>query len=304
MMKMRPNYRLVVAVLSILISQPATAQQATLVGTVKDKETQAGIPFCQIMVGGKNEGTYTDESGRFSLTTEWATGTTLSFSNIGYRPAERIISNPSTDSLRIELTKKYNTLKEVVVKPGKEKNVYIGYKKQKHVSDCYQKYGEEIALFLKADKRKNGWLKQVYVYITNEGKPDTKFRIHIYTMDSVTHKPFEDITDTNIIVQDSQGNEWVVADLSDKHIPMNDGAFVSVEWIEGHCNSAQVLQSTKHTEVSMLNGQVLGLSRNSWKGKRHIQYMFHRDAFQKEWGFSFNPIYRPMIYAKVSYYNP
>lgn len=296
------KYRLLLA--SCLITLNLFSQERAFFGRVIDQETKEGIPFCVVKVKDRNEGVYTDENGRFAFTANSDSAKTFIFYCLGYNKLELQASQLSNDSIQVMLRKEYSALKEVVIsdREGKTKSLYMGKKKSKHHGDCYQKYGEEDAVFLKADKTKDGILKEVLVYITDEGVPDSKFRMHIYTKDSATNLPAEELTDSNLIVHANKGNEWVKADLSSKRIHIGDGVFISVEWISGHGNTDKALQSVKHTEVNAHNGQVLGLTRNSWKGKGAIKYMYHRDAFDTRWRFNYSPLLCPMIYGKYIYY--
>ena len=296
------KYQLLVVFLFMAFN--SFAQERAFFGKVIDKDTKEGIPFSVVKAKDRNEGIYTDENGRFAFTSNTDSAKSFIFYCLGYARQELQANQLSSDSIVVELRKQYSNLGEVVIKDrtGKMRSTYMGKKKSKHVGDCYQKYGEEDALFLKADKSRDGVLKEVWIYITDEGVPDSKFRIHIYAKDSVTNLPSKELTDSNLIVHATHGDEWVKTDLSNKWIPVNDGVFISVEWISGHGNENKSLQSVKHAEVNNHNGQVLGLTRNMWKGKGHIEYMYHRDAFHNEWGFSFNPLLCPMIYAKYTYY--
>ncbi len=295
--------RICLFIIACLFTLNVFSQERPFYGRVIDKDTRMGIPFCIVKVKDRNEGVYTDENGRFSFSANADSARTFIFYCLGYTKLELKATDFTNDTLLVSLHKEFSSLKEVVIsdKEGKSKSAWIGKRKSKHVGDCYQKYGEEDAAFLKADKAKKGFLKEVYIYITDEGIPDSKFRVHIYTKDSATNLPAEELTDSNLIVHATTGNEWVKADLSDKRIAVNDGVFVSVEWIGGHGNNDKGMQSVKHTEVDGHNGQVMGLTRNTWK-KNGIKYMYHRDAFDTQWRFNYSPLLCPMIYAKYAWY--
>ena len=292
----------ILTLVTTLIALNSFSQERAFFGRVIDKATRKGIPFCLVQAKGRNEGVYTDEHGRFSFTSNLDSAKTFLFYCLGYTKQEFAAGKLSKDSILVELHKESYNLKEVTVRKGKPRTDYIGMKKAKHNGDCYQKYGEEDAVFLKADGAKNGILKEVYLFVTDEGVPTTKFRIHIYSKDPVTNLPSKELTDSNIIVNATKGNEWVMVDLGNKWIDIYDGVYISMEWIAGHGNTDRSLQSVKHADVNNHNGQVLGLTKNSWKGKAKVQYMYHRDAFHNEWVFNYNPLYCPMIYAKYIYY--
>jgi len=289
-------------ILALLTVCRLCAQERPYMGRVIDKDTRQGIPFCVVKVKDRNEGVYTDDAGRFAFTANTDSAKTFIFYCLGYTKVEIPSSQMGTDSVTVTMQKEYSSLKEVVVSDDNGgKTAWMGKKKSKHVSDCYQKYGGEIAAFERADKARNGVLKEVYVYITDEGVPDSKFRIHIYSKDSATNMPAEELTDSNVIVHATKGNEWVKTDLSNRHIHVGEGVFISVEWVSGHGNADKAMQSMKHPIVDAHNGQVLGLTKNTFK-KWGSRYMYQRDPFNSSWHFSFNPMYCPMVYARYTYH--
>lgn len=288
--------RIVLSLLVLLTSMQAVAQRA-FYGRITDKEGQP-IPFAVVQVKDRNEGAYTNENGQFALIVNTDSAQALIFYCMGYEKREMQLAGIPRDSVHIQLGRTSNTLRTVTIKEkaGKSKKRVLGRKRMKHLSDCYEKYGDEDVVFLKTDGKRRGTLKEIRVFITAEGAPDSKFRIHVYEKDPATNMPGTEITDSNLILHGTKGNEWVRADVSSRHIPVGDGVFISVEWISGHGNTDLAMQSQKHTEVSAHNGQVLGLALNYG-----VPYMYHREAFHKEW----LPIQAdhlcPMIYGVFTY---
>ena len=295
--------RYLLLLLVTLVSVNSFAQERVFSGRVMDKGKREGVPFCVVKVKDRNEGVYTDENGRFSFSANPDSAKAFIFFCLGYAKREIPAGEFVKDSMIIELQKESTGLKEVVVtaENGKIRHKNLGRKKLKHITDCYQKYGEEDAMFLYVSKMTNNTrLKELCVYITNEGAPDTKFRLHVYERDPATNLPGKELTDSNLIVHANKGNEWVKADLSSKHIPVAGGVFVSVEWIAGHGNNDASLTSRKHADVKDHNGQVLGLAKNYG-----VPFMCHRSSFHTEWKTNMevglNPSYCPMIYGTYTY---
>ncbi len=287
----------------MLCSLCSFSQERIFAGRVIDKEKKEGISYGIVKVKDRNEGVYTDENGRFSFTANPDSVKAFIVSSLGYAKREIAPGDFKKDSLVIELQKESTSLKEVVVtaETGKVRRRILGKKKLRHISDCYQKYGEEDAVFLYADKVNKNTLKEVFVYITNEGVPDTKFRIHIYEKEPGTNLPGKELTDSNLVVHANKGNEWVQVNLASKRISVSGGVFISVEWIAGHGNNELALTSKKHAEITDHNGQVLGLARNYG-----VPYMCHRSSFHNEWksaiDYGLNPSFCPMIYGTYTYH--
>lgn len=284
--------------LAVLCAQ-AFAQERTITGKVVDNEMR-GVPFCMVKAKDRNAGTYCDENGVFTLTINADSIPTLIFYCLGFERKEIATSDIPREAITVDLKKTDMSLNTVVITETKKKpkTGLIGKKGVTHRGDCYQRYGDEDAVFLKADSAHDGVLKEVYVYITDEGIPDSKFRIHVYAKDPVTNLPAEELTGTNLIVSGSRGNEWVKADLSNNNIKVGNGVYVSVEWISGFGNSQKSLQSAKNPEVSGHYGQVMGLTLNYG-----VKHMYHRNNFNGGWGFNYTEYLCPMIYGTYSYKN-
>lgn len=248
-------------------------------GRVTDKGNR-GIPFAVITVKGQNMGIYTDEHGAFAFTGDPGNVRTLVVSCMGYAPKEVNTDILPADSVVIVLEQQAARLREVSIvgKKGKTRRGTLGRPRKKldHDGDCYRRYGSETAILLDADTAHDGILDAVYVYITGEGEPQTKFRIHVYEKAEL---PGNEITDSNVVVQARKGNSWVRVDLAARRIPVNEGLFISVEWVAGYGNNQQALQSEKNPEVVNYNGQVLGITASYGKPSR----TYSRKPFAKEW---------------------
>jgi hypothetical protein len=284
--------------LAFFASADCFSQVRTFYGRVIDNNKQ-GIPFAIVHAKEKSSGVYCDEAGRFVFTANTDSVKTIIFSCLGYEKKERPVSLLPTDSIFIELKQNNIVLHEYSVKATG--NV-LGKRNLSHTGDSYGRYGSEHAIYLKAKNiPKKATINTVYVYITDEGLPDTKFRIHVYSRDEETGMPSKELTDTNVIVHATKGNEWVTADLSNKGIQIKTGVFVSVEWVAMSGNSTLSQKSRRHASANEYNGQVLGLT-NSYGSNSKI---FSRRVLENgDWFFfdckaksRYNKCDIPMIYC-------
>ncbi len=117
-------------------------------------------------------------------------------------------------------------------------------------------------------------MKEVYIFVTAGNNPSADFGICIYEKDSL---PLKRLTPGEIIAHAQNGNEWVRVDLSDKHIPVNDGIYVAVLWISEERSPMVGLTRAYGYNVHAYNRN---LTTNEW-------YDLHGDA--------------PMIYCTYSY---
>ena len=96
------------------------SQEAMIQGTVRDDSTGEGLPFASLIYKGSTIGTSTDTDGKFVLVIP-EKERTLQVSYLGYTTQEiRILPNHA-QHLDIRLKPDGISLKEVIVKPGKEK---------------------------------------------------------------------------------------------------------------------------------------------------------------------------------------
>ena len=252
---------------------------------------------------------YCDEHGVFTFRGNADSIKTLAISCLGYEQKDIPTEILPLDSIIVELHSKVATLKEVAI-TGDKGNFKTGIlgkgpKKLNYTGDCYRYYGSETAILLKGDAEEEGILKDVFIYITNDGDPYTKFRVHVYAWDTATSLPSREITDSNLIASAKSGNTWVKVSLADKRIAINGGIYVSVEWIAGFGNNEHKLQSSINPEVTAYNGQVLGLTSDYGRDSK----TYSRKPFHKEWEY-YDPMdaqrksgrfLNPMIYCTYTY---
>ena len=111
--------RKVLPILAVLIAASSFlsilhAQAVTLRGTVTDAQTGLGLPAISVIVQGTNSGTYTDDNGRFELTTSQSLPFTILVSGINYSAREVTVSQPTAD-LNVALEPAISLGQEVVV---------------------------------------------------------------------------------------------------------------------------------------------------------------------------------------------
>jgi TonB-linked SusC/RagA family outer membrane protein len=85
--------------------------QKKITGTVKDNETNSGLPGVSILVKGTSKGTVTDADGKYAI--EASEGATLVFSSVGYISQEIAVGNSSV--IDITLATDTKTLGEIIV---------------------------------------------------------------------------------------------------------------------------------------------------------------------------------------------
>lgn len=296
-----------------------------IIGKVVDKNHKS-IPYAIVEQPGRYAGLYCDEDGVFSTPVNPDSVKQLLIYARGYEAREVLIEKFGEDTFVIQLTEKARALREVAIsskrtKKAKVKEGVLGRRKLSCNGAAYMTYGEEVAIYLEAiDPKRISYLKDIFVYITNEGIPNSKFRIHVYDEDTATGEPLNDITDSILVAHADKGDEWVSVNVSNLRIPVKNGIFISVEWLSGYGNNPGRIAIEHprqyHTgghgfkyAPNYYNGQVLG---ETWK--YGIQFIAYSRSPQDngEWKYIALPGLRrkymphwinPMIYCTYTYSN-
>ncbi len=99
----------------------ATAQKATVIkGIVRDSITHEPISYASVFFVGSDKGLMTDDDGKFAVSVR-DNFLNVRFSTLGYREKTVFVKKGAENDLVIDLVPSDYVLKEVVVKPKKEK---------------------------------------------------------------------------------------------------------------------------------------------------------------------------------------
>ena len=102
----------------LLLCTMGYSQQKIVSGVVTSAIDQAALSGVTVSVKGTNEGTLTDETGRFSVSAH--KGQTLQFTSVGFQESDVIVADETTINIRLSTLQ--NTLSD---------NVVVGYGTQK-----------------------------------------------------------------------------------------------------------------------------------------------------------------------------
>lgn len=200
-------------------------------------------------------------------------------------------------------------------KKVKTKKAVLGKRKIRHDGGIYMINGEEVAIYFKPSSRHNAFLKNIFIYVTDEGIPQANFKVHVYKFDS-------DNIGTNlmhpVIAHATQGDEWVKIDVSKERIPANKGLYVSIEWIPDSNDTRRWHEDAlpkyyvSGNRDDDFNGQVIGLT---WGYGRQLLSFVRYANDPQEWQsanleiLDHNAIrykvkreINPMVYCTYTYY--
>ncbi|ULQ57676.1 TonB-dependent receptor [Flavihumibacter rivuli] len=112
---MRKSYsKIACMLLAVFFSIAAYSQAVTVKGNVKNSQSQDAVPAVSVTIKGTNIGTFTDDKGNFSLTTNQKPPFTLVFTSIGFETQELNVAN-ADQSINVSFAPSSQLGTEVVV---------------------------------------------------------------------------------------------------------------------------------------------------------------------------------------------
>lgn len=244
--------------------------QETLQGTIIDLKTKTPLPYVNIGIPGKNIGTVSDFSGKFSLViSDSLKQDSIRISSIGY------ISNTMAIAQFKSKLKKSNTFslkketlefKEVVIQGKELKSKVLGSTtKSQTVTAGFTSdlLGNEIGILIKTKKRKT-ILDSFNFYIAYNDYDSLKFRFNVYTLKDGL--PDVNILRESIIIETKvkQGDVFVdLTNLQNKIVVYDDFA-ITVEAIEWQPSAEK---KSLYFSAGLIGGTVIAreTSQAEWK---------------------------------------
>ncbi|MFM9836735.1 MAG: carboxypeptidase-like regulatory domain-containing protein [Cyclobacteriaceae bacterium] len=216
--------------------------QISIKGKVVDQYTKKPIAYANIGIVNTGIGTISNEDGSFSLQVpDVNLKDTLRLSAIGFAKKNLAIQSFFNRDLTIYLEEQITELNEVTVTSKKEKNKFfeLGNKKSRggtlETDTVYA--GSATALLIEnvnpiqKDLSFPVYLKSARIRIFRNNLPSFKLRVRLYSIDSVTHCPGEDLLKKSIVVESSMKNGWVIFDFSELQFLVTKPFFVAFERI-------------------------------------------------------------------------
>lgn len=111
---MKLIYSLIALAVSLVLSLPSVAQMRQVSGIIRDAQSGQPLPGASVVVNGQLAGTVTDANGRFSLSVNPKSKSTLTVTMVGQERQEVLLSD-NTAPLEINLKDATSHLQEVVV---------------------------------------------------------------------------------------------------------------------------------------------------------------------------------------------
>lgn len=219
-----------------ILSFSLIGQYVEFSGKVVDIESKSPIAYVNIGVVGKNVGTVSDYQGDFTLTvaSKFARDT-MRISIIGYESINisvGVLQEQFNQRQVIELKQRNLEIPEIVlVDHGLDAKTLGNRSSIRNLSLGFSTdtLGNEMAIRCKV-RKKQSYLKNLSVYITNNPYDTLRFRVNIY--DVKRGKPSQLINLQPIYTATTITKGSHVVDLTPYNIVTSEDFFVSFEWIE------------------------------------------------------------------------
>ena len=226
--------------LSFLMISYFGFSQSIIKGIVKDKSTQQAIPFASIGIAGTQEGTLSDQNGKFEFSSRHFTDAdTLRISSIGYRNLALAGTELNKDAGKLfYLTPEEYGLTEVIVKPQNLAYMILGsanYSKNictAFVGENNNWKGEQAAIRANNKEGLTVYIENFSFYIIKNSYTDSlQFRIMLYEVDAKGY-PGKTFLKKPILFKTNIKQGEVQVDLKDYFITTTGDFFISLECLE------------------------------------------------------------------------
>jgi CarboxypepD_reg-like domain len=269
---------------AIFIVQFSSAQ-SIIRGKILSQSDKRPIAYVNIGIINTAVGTISNEDGSFSLQVpNHYTTDSLLFSAIGFGRKNVLIQSLVTDGLTIFLQEQITQLNEVTIASTREKNkrfelgnknynggvletdtTYAGASKALLIENKSPLYGDlAFPIYLEAAR--------IRIYRNNLAS--FKFRIRIYSVDSLTHQPGEDLLDKSIVMESTIKNGWLEFDLSSYKFIVTGPFFIAFERIL--TSSDRVAIAIGYQEFKKNNPNDLKIDTVLYEGNKVVQEVFKR----------------------------
>ncbi len=228
--------------LVLVLTAHIAYSQITIKGWVLEQSNNKPIAYVNIGILNTGISTISNEDGSFSLIVPAAySNDALRSSAIGYSqkdiPVQSFISHEITIYLKEEIIQ----LNEVIVLSKKEKNMTFELGNQSSRGGTLETdtiYAGSMTALLIENKNPVQkdllfpvYLQSASIRIFRNNLPSFKLRIRLYSVDSITHAPNNDLLNKSVVVESAMKNGWLTFDLSEFQYLIAKPFFIAFERI-------------------------------------------------------------------------
>jgi hypothetical protein len=228
--------------LSLLLGNNLTTQQpiqTAVTALVVNAQTHEPLAYVNVGVVGRDIGTVTDESGRFTLDlNKEFDNDTLRFSMIGFAPHAALVSDYRALFAKgnglVALDPTVYQLHNVNVRPHAYKEKIIGNRtttRSAAAGFASNDLGCEAGVRVKVKKNKPVYLKQFSASVASNIYDTIYFRINVYELDN-DGMPTRNAMFHNVVIKSTVKSGVLQVDLTPYNVVLEDDAVVTLEWLK------------------------------------------------------------------------
>lgn len=220
-----------------IILQPLPKSPAIyyLSGFVREADSPDTIPYATVSIQSRQKGVIADISGafEFQIREEWLEDT-LFVSSVGYEPLsiplKKILKEKSGP---VYLKKIIYPIEPAVIEPEKTHIIRLGNRNNRPAGSLYMDtHGQQVASFIEIDHDRQGTIKTLWYYLSDEGNTDAPFRIRLYACDTASSIPGNDLLQDMLVVKPFRKAGWFPVDLTRYNIHISSpGFFIAMEGV-------------------------------------------------------------------------
>lgn len=273
--------------LAVIITIQVSYSQTLIKGKVLSRPDKKPIAYANIGILNTGVGTISNEDGVFSIKVlEQHLKDILLFSAIGYSRRSVPVQSITTDGLTILLEEQITQLKEVTITSIKEKNKHF----ELGNSSCHGGVletdttyaGASIALLIKNENPHLEelvfpvYLEQARIRIYRNNLTSFKLRIRIYSVDSLTKQPGEDLLDKSVVLESSMKTGWLEFDLSPYRFLVSKPFFIAFERILTQSDRNTIMNA--YQKFARDDPDKIEIDTVLFEGKKIVREVFVRDG--------------------------
>lgn len=225
----------------LLVNLMHSHGQIQISGTVVNEKDNSPLPYVAIGMPNTSAGTISELDGSFQLEVpaKWI-GRELLFSALGFERVSIVLNTQPDSSIVVRLREKTVVLDEVTVE-GRNKFKRFEFGNAEYDGGSMYAHTDAagsamVMLIDNAFPHHSNFtfpahLDKVALRIVNNTFREFKLRLRLYSVDSITGLPGQELLQNDIIAHKKLRNGWVEIALSDYNLLLDAPFFIGFEWI-------------------------------------------------------------------------
>lgn len=250
------------------------SQKTLLKGSVIDSETKQPVVYANISFLKSNKGISSNEDGTFSLEIDKELlNDKVHISCLNYK--DTIVSAFDLQNKNLAMQSKNEILNEVVISKKKNKKIILDKVKRRVIPLYSGDVVKMTAKYFPANYPKGYYLEEIKLHFSRRGSRKSKFRIRIFSVDSISGKPKEDLLLKNLPITIEEKQKVAIINLEDLFLEApSNGFYVAFEKLFIPENKFIEKKSFKKNYVWY--SPTIGLTKNKEFSKENCKVYLYR----------------------------